>query len=72
MAEEETVPNIDWGFAGDGTISTFTFSVMPKRDGFLRLKITTTEGRELDLIIRHSAVKGLQNACAEVRQKLGF
>ncbi|MBV8778260.1 MAG: hypothetical protein JO258_13780 [Alphaproteobacteria bacterium] len=72
MAEEETPPNIDWGFAGDGTISTFTFSTMPNRHGFLRLSITTKEGRELDLIIRHSAVKGLQNACAEVRQKLGF
>jgi len=72
MAEEEAVPDIDWGYSGDGTIASFAFSTMPNRHGFLRLKITTKEGRELDLIIRHSAVKGLENACAEVRRKLGF
>jgi hypothetical protein len=66
------VPDIDWGYSGDGTISTFTFSTMPKRHGFLRLQIVTKDRRELDFIISHSAVKGLQNACAEVRQKLGF
>lgn len=35
MAEEETVPNIDWGFA-EATISSFTFSQIPGKPGVLR------------------------------------
>jgi hypothetical protein len=72
MAEEEAVPNIDWGYAGDGTVATFTFSTMPNRNNVLRLKIGTTDGREIGLIISYNATVGLQKACEEARQKLGF
>ena len=72
MAAEEAVPNIDWGYAGDGTVADFTFSIIPRRNNVLRLKIGTTDGREIGLIISYNATIGLQKACEEARHKLGF
>ena len=71
MAEEETVPDIDWGLS-EATISSFTFSQLPRRPGVLRFRIVTKDLRETDFIITHNAIIGLQQACAEARQKLGF
>jgi hypothetical protein len=73
MAEQETVPNIDWGVPTEyGTAYDFEFTPLPEFPDHVRMKFNTTKGGEIEVAItKHVAMKLL--ACLEeVRTRLGL
>lgn len=74
MADEERVPEIDWGDPNEyGTALDFTFTALSDRfPDFLKLSIKTTKLGIIDLAVSHEHAMKLLVELQEIRAILGL
>jgi hypothetical protein len=73
MAEEETVPNIDWGVPTEyGTAFDFEFTPISEQPHHLRMKFKTTKGGPIDVALTKSLAMKILACLEEIRQREGL
>ena len=73
MADEEMVPNIDWGVPSEyGTAFDFEFTPLPEFPDHLRMRFKTTKAGTIEVAITQNIAMKLLACLEEVRQRLGL
>ena len=73
MAEEETVPDIDWGMPTEyGTAFDFEFTPLPDFPDHVRMRFKTTKAGSIEVAITKNIAMQVLACLEEVRQKLGL